>query len=263
MSISTVGNQLIHYEVLGRGQPVIFIHGWLGSWRYWWPSMQALSAARRSFAFDLWGFGDSSKVADNYSLEAYADMLEQFIERLGIQRPIMLVGHALGAVIALRFAKDHAEDVDKVVAVSLPLHGSLLHERLATTDPDAFVSRVLGKSNSFPEVDAELHKTDRAAMNQTAGELSELDFESDLKETLCPLLTIFGSQDSVIRPPRDERGLLQCADENRYTVSLDECGHFPMLQEKAKFNRLLLDFIHADENLTELAPKEYWRRRIR
>jgi len=263
MSITTVGNQLIHYEVLGRGQPVIFIHGWLGSWRYWWPSMQSLSSSRRSFAFDLWGFGDSSKVTDKYSLAAYTDMLEQFIEGLGIQRPLMLVGHALGAVVALRFAKNHAEDVDRVAAVSLPLQGSSLHERLASLDPDAFVSRVLGKSNSYPEIETEIRKTDRAAMNQTAGELSELDLEPELKETLCPLLTIFGSLDNVIRPPRDESNLLQCADENRYTVSLDECGHFPMLQEKAKFNRLLLDFIHADENLTELAPKEYWHRRVR
>jgi hypothetical protein len=36
-----------------------------------------------------------------------------------------------------------------------------------------------------------------------------------------------------------------------------------MLQEKAKFNRLLLDFIHADESVTELSPKDYWQRRVR
>jgi pimeloyl-ACP methyl ester carboxylesterase len=101
------------------------------------------------------------------------------------------------------------------------------------------------------------------AMNQLAGELIDQDFESDLKHNKRPLLTIFGVQDNVVQPPHDESGLLQCADENRYYVSLDECGHFPMLQEKAKFNRLLLDFIHADENLIELAPKEYWRRRVR
>ncbi|MFW6183111.1 MAG: alpha/beta fold hydrolase, partial [Chloroflexota bacterium] len=59
MSITTVGEHLIHYEALGRGQPVIFIHGWLGSWRYWWSSMQGLSAHCRTFALDLWGFGDS------------------------------------------------------------------------------------------------------------------------------------------------------------------------------------------------------------
>ena len=70
MSITTVGNHLIHYEVLGRGKPLIFIHGWLGSWRYWWPSMQAMSSQYRSFAFDLWGFGDSSKAPEQYTIDA-------------------------------------------------------------------------------------------------------------------------------------------------------------------------------------------------
>ena len=45
MSIVTLESELIHYEVLGRGRPLIFLHGWVGSWRYWIPAMQALSIA--------------------------------------------------------------------------------------------------------------------------------------------------------------------------------------------------------------------------
>jgi len=75
MSITTVGSKLVHYEVLGRGQALIFIHGWLGSWRYWWPAMQALSSHYRTYAFDLWGFGDSSKSDEEYTLSAYVNML--------------------------------------------------------------------------------------------------------------------------------------------------------------------------------------------
>ena len=63
MSAITIENDLVHYEVLGRGRPVIFIHGWLGSWRYWVPTMQQLSVKYRTYALDLWGFGDSGKDA--------------------------------------------------------------------------------------------------------------------------------------------------------------------------------------------------------
>jgi hypothetical protein len=35
------------------------------------------------------------------------------------------------------------------------------------------------------------------------------------------------------------------------------------LEQTARFNRLLLDFIHADNNLAEIAPKDYWQRRTR
>ena len=100
MSITTVGNHLIHYEVLGRGEPLIFVHGWLGSWRYWWSSMQALSTKHRAFAFDLWGFGDSSKETDQYSVRSYVTMIDQFINQLGIMKPVTLIGHGMGAAAA-------------------------------------------------------------------------------------------------------------------------------------------------------------------
>ncbi|SRR5258706_11925765 len=68
MSAITIENDLVHYEVLGRGRPVIFVHGWLGSWRYWVPTMQQLSMKYRTYALDLWGFGDSGKGNNRYSL---------------------------------------------------------------------------------------------------------------------------------------------------------------------------------------------------
>ena len=43
MSALTLDGDLVHYEVLGRGgRPVILLHGWIGSWRYWIPVMQQL-----------------------------------------------------------------------------------------------------------------------------------------------------------------------------------------------------------------------------
>jgi pimeloyl-ACP methyl ester carboxylesterase len=263
MSITTIGKQLIHYEVLGRGQPLIFIHGWLGSWRYWWPSMQALSARHRSFAFDLWGFGDSGKDPGNYSVSSYADMLDNFTNQLGMQLPVTLVGHALGAAVALRYAVRRPENVKKLVAVSLPIEGSKIHRRLKSAEPSDFIARVIGRSNSFPEIDSEVRKTDPVAVNRLADEMDAHNFGEELAKCTCPILTVYGEDDVVVQPPSGENHLLQSAKDGRFYVSLDDCRHFPMLQENAKFNRLLMDFIHADESLTELSPKEYWQRRVR
>ena len=261
MSITTVGDKLIHYEAVGRGEPLIFIHGWLGSWRYWWPSMQALSVHYRTFAFDLWGFGDSSKAPDNYAFADYVEMVDHFMERLGIARPATLVGHGLGAAVALRFAAAHPQDVERLAAVALPLHGAYLHDRLADDDAGAFIARVLGRNNSPPEVDAELRKTDPQAMNQAARELLGQDFTADLDNVSCPVLLIYGEQDPVVQQPRGEHGRYREPAEKRAYVTLEACTHFPMLEETAKFNRLLLDFTRADSDLRDLAPKEYWKRR--
>lgn len=265
MSITTVGPHLIHYEVLGRGQPLIFIHGWLGSWRYWWPSMQALSSQHRSFAFDLWGFGDSSKSRDRYTLADYVEMVGQFINQLGIASPVILVGHSLGAAVALRYAVQNPDVVAKVAMVALPLHSTSIHGRLTYLEPDAFIDKVIGKSNSFSEVDSEIRKTDPVAMNDLAKELissREINLGDDLTNCTRPILLVFGGQDSVVQLTPGVLSPLQRSNSNRHFVVLEECSHFPMLQEKAKFNRLLLDFIHAD-TLTEITPKEYWQRRTR
>ncbi len=262
MSITTVGSNLIHYEVLGRGHPLVFIHGWLGSWRYWWPTMQGLSARHRVFAFDLWGFGDSSKAKNMYNLPAYIDMLDQFVDKLGIATPVTLVGHGLGAAVALRFTKQNSDLVNKLVTVSLPLNGNYINNRLTNSQPESFIARVLGKSNSFSEVESELRKTDQEAMNNLANELLNCNFAEDLQDFPRPVLLIFGEDDSVIKTPAPSNGEFPTGN-NQYFVGIDNCNHFPMLQETAKFNRLLLDFLSSDGDMTELTLKEYWQRRTR
>ena len=60
MSAILLDDRIVHYEVLGRGRPIIFLHGWVGSWRYWVPAMQAAAMSFRAYALDLWGFGDTA-----------------------------------------------------------------------------------------------------------------------------------------------------------------------------------------------------------
>jgi pimeloyl-ACP methyl ester carboxylesterase len=263
MSITTIDSQLIHYEVLGRGQPLIFIHGWVGSWRYWWPSMQALSTHYRTFAFDLWGFGDSSKSPESYSLDAYVKMVDQFIEKLGVARPVILVGHGLGAVVALSYTAQNPENVAKVAAISLPVAGANLTNKLQGADTDSMIGRVLGRAESFSELDSEIRKVDPIAVSKTIDQINNLNFVSDITDLERPLLLVYGTQDSLVLPPNGDYSYLRQSINDRFYVELDLCHHFPMLQEKAKFNRLLLDFIIASADLTELTPKEYWTRRIR
>lgn len=263
MSITTIDSQLIHYEVLGRGQPLIFIHGWLGSWRYWWPSMQALSAHYRTFAFDLWGFGDSSKSPDSYTLGAYVEMVDQFIDKLGVARPVILVGHGLGAIVSLSYTAKNPQNVAKVATIALPLTNAYLNNRLQDTDPETLINRVLGRTNSFMEIDSEIHKVDATAVTKSISSFSGVNLVNDIANLTRPLLLVYGTQDNLVLPPNGEYSYLQQSVNDRFYVELELCHHFPMLQEKAKFNRLLLDFILASAELTELTPKEYWQRRIR
>ena len=226
--------------------------------------MQAISSHCRTYAFDLWGFGDSSKSEEQYSLSAYVSMLQEFISRLSMSTPVILVGHSLGAAIALKYATDFPDDVAKLVTVALPIQGGNINSRLTNSDPDFILSKVLGKANSFSEIETEIRKTDQTAVNRLASELSATNFATKLVECPRPVLMIFGEQDPIVQPPSGDYYHLQKTGDNRYYVALSECNHFPMLQEKAKFNRLLVDFILAqEEDLGNLAEKEFWTRRTR
>ena len=261
MSVTSIGSNLVHYEALGHGQPLIFIHGWLGSWRYWWQSMQTLAKGNKTFALDLWGFGDSSKVQSQYSLTSYVRLIEQFVETLGIAHPFTLIGHGLGSAVSLRYSSAHPGHLEQLVLVSLPVTGAQVNEQLRRMDSETFLSRNLGKSNSHLGVELEVHKTDHTAMNSLVEEIVDYNFEEELLNTTLPILLISGAQDTVITRTIDP--LARWPDGVRtFEVMLEDCGHFPMLENPAVFNRLLHEFIHGDDHVN-LGPKQYWQRRTR
>ncbi len=121
MSAITVGGDLVHYEVLGRGRPVVLVHGWIGSWRYWIPTMQQLHLKYRVYALDLFGYGDSGKNPEKYHIDYQVAMLDEFMKQLAIPKAAF-IGHALGAMIVAEFARRFQEQkVPRLLLVSAPL----------------------------------------------------------------------------------------------------------------------------------------------
>jgi pimeloyl-ACP methyl ester carboxylesterase len=59
----------VHYEVLGRGRPLIFLHGWVGSWRYWIPVMQAASIPTARMRSTCGVLAIRPKHSPNYTLD--------------------------------------------------------------------------------------------------------------------------------------------------------------------------------------------------
>ncbi|MDZ4766943.1 MAG: alpha/beta hydrolase [Chloroflexota bacterium] len=129
MSAVICGGERVHYEVLGRGnRPVIMLHGWIGSWRYWIPTMQSLQLKYRVYALDLLGFGDSARTTNRYTLEHQIAMLDDFMRELGIMKAALL-GHGFGALLAVEFTRRYPERIPRLMLASAPLFdpGNLEH----------------------------------------------------------------------------------------------------------------------------------------
>jgi 3-oxoadipate enol-lactonase len=262
MSALVLESGVVHYEYFGRGRPLIFIHGWLGSWRYWVPAMDALSDEFRVYAFDLWGFGDSDKAKREYSVHSYVELLSAFIQKLGVLGPIPLVGHALGATVAVAFALEYPEEVDRVMAVSLPLSAEAINRRFLAGGSSIF-DRVLGRSPiaGYETIEQEASRAAPDAIHESVESVANLDLKSMLPALRQPLLVLYGENDSVVAPsPASE---FQALSANVRVLSMPETRHFPMLDRSSQFNRLLLDFLDADSDLSQLALKDEWQRRVR
>lgn len=261
MSAVVIKEGLVHYEVIGRGRPLVFVHGWIGSWRYWVPAMEELSAGHRTYALDLWGFGDSDKLSAYYDVDAYVELLAEFLEQLGVG-PAPIVGHALGGLVALLYAAQFPEQVDQVMAVSVPVTSEAVLRPLSGFSGDGeALARLVSRRANFPEVDMEARKADAAAIAATIRSAIDHDLRHVLPPIETPVLLAHGGDDPLIRPPEPE-WLAGCADNVR-SIFLDGTQHFPMLEERNKFNRLLKDFLFAGHDLKSLELKEEWQRRFR
>jgi pimeloyl-ACP methyl ester carboxylesterase len=139
VSSITTDQGIVHYEVYGRGKPVILLHGWLGSWGLWQDTMSFLGRYYRTYAMDFWGFGESGKKRETYAVQDFVSLVDQFMEQLGITKA-PLVGHSMGGTVSLSVAIRYPERVSKVVVVGSPMVGTSLAPllKLAGYRPTAF-----------------------------------------------------------------------------------------------------------------------------
>src|SRR5512140_1204006 len=250
MSAILLNQAIIHYEALGRGRPIVFLHGWVGSWRYWVSSMQVASTSYRAYALDLFGYGDTTHDPLCYSLEKQAGLLTGFLNEMGIGK-VAIVGHGLGALVAFCFAAQLPGSVDRIMAVSTPLEAGAINARLRTASSTELVDWLSGRTAEAAAALADAPKTDPRAI---AGSISSFGVNGlfhDFRDVNVPCLLVYGQNDPTIHVPVLESTLP--FGSHVHQVNLDDSGHFPMLDESARFNRLLTDFLALESGLS---PRE-------
>jgi pimeloyl-ACP methyl ester carboxylesterase len=99
-----------------KGPAIVCVHGLTANHTCWASVADLLSPAYRLIAYDLRGRGESDKPDKGYSLALHNEDLEGLLDHFGFKKAV-LVGHSLGAHIALRFAAMHPERVSKLVLV--------------------------------------------------------------------------------------------------------------------------------------------------
>jgi pimeloyl-ACP methyl ester carboxylesterase len=262
MSAILIGKNIIHYEVLGRGRPVIFLHSWFGSWRYWISSMQAVSASYRAYALDLCGFGDTAKDPNQYSLGQQVELLYGFLYQMGIGK-VAIVAHGMGSLVSMRFSKTYGDMVDRMMVVAYPLNLKDVNNRLRIYKPMDLLDWLINRNNLLEPVQNEITKIDPLAVHISYDEMGTMNLNQMLVQLNKPCLSVYSVNDPLVSTPNESD--LSGISDNFQVIYFDNSSHFPMLEESNRFNRLLVDFLAlaGSESPRQLQLKDEWKRRVR
>lgn len=103
---------------------VVFVHGLASSHHMWQPVLKRLTNEKiRVISLDLLGFGDSPKPAwQRYDAKVHARSLRRTLRRLQVTSPVIIVGHSLGSLVAIKYAAMYPWAVDRLILCSPPFY---------------------------------------------------------------------------------------------------------------------------------------------
>jgi pimeloyl-ACP methyl ester carboxylesterase len=261
VSSITTDQGIVHYEVYGRGRPVILLHGWLGSWGLWQETMTYLGSYYRMYALDFWGFGESGKKRDTYSVQDFVLLVDQFMEQLGIARA-PLVGHSMGGTVSLSVALQFPERVSKVVVIGSPIVGSslalplklagrrfiasLLFNRMwAFRAAMRVASPFICSDPRFPDMmDRDLTKLTVESFLLSIASLHRTDLRLELERLKIPVMGMYGDRDNIVSP-RQWQPLQQGVPHARI-VRWQKAQHFIMIDTPQDFMGNLKSFLDQE-----------------
>lgn len=274
----------IAYRHSGSGPPLLLVHGWRGSSRYWLTTLERFAETHTVYALDLPGHGESPPTQGVSSAERLAQLILEFADILGLKH-FDLNGHSLGAAIAVYVAAQAPERIRRLVLTCLgtfrneferffisqayyqwSLSTMLWRPWLAAWRPWLTLSqpwidwlgsqppvyRMLAGSfiHQLPSDELaregvrEFLRTDQ--LNALDGAISAGNpaFTTVLDKVAAPTLLVSGEHD-LIMPSSGVMALAGMLAQSQ-VLRIDRCGHLPMIEQPDVYYQRVQTFLTAD-----------------
>lgn len=252
-----IGENKIRYLESGNSaDSLVLIHGLGASAERWEYVIPLFEKHYKVIVPDLIGFGHSDKPLVDYTLELFSDFLGEFLQKTGIEKP-MIIGSSLGGQVTAHFAAN-SDSVQKLILVSPS--GMM---KKSTPALDAYIMAALypnetSAKNAFQMMSSPGHEVDpkiingfiermqlpnakMAFMSTILGLKTAKKITPQLKSITVPTMIIWGSLDPVI-PIKFADSFVAAIKDCRF-FRMDGCGHTPYVDDPESFGRIVLKFL--------------------
>lgn len=233
----------------GSGPAVVFLHSLAGNTGQWSAQLEHLRPARRAVALDLRGHGRSEPPADGeYRIEAQVRDVAAVADALGLER-FALVGHSLGAGVALEYAGAHPERITHLVLADPIGDGtqtprSEVEPFLEALDSPGYVETIEGYWSSIAGSDgavlerllADLRATPRDTVVRGLHAVMAYDPKPALARLRPPTL-------AIVTPSNDFPYSMHQLGAGLPHRVIEGTGHWLQIERPAEFNHILDRFL--------------------
>lgn len=245
----------LHYERVGKGAPLLFLHA-LGSCATDW-IYQTLDFVESFDVItpDLPGHGESHCPLDALTIQNSSDAIAAMLESLHI-RHAHIVGLSYGSFVALQLALDHPE---KVASLTLASSSCCVKDvgawliALRAIAIDLFPMPLIGafianlsfpkkEQRAFYEIAAtHIGSMQKAVYKKLFSEIAAFDVQDKISKIACPVLIVAGGKDRIL--PLAHAQKLKTLIPNAQLAIIQEAGHVIPIDNQKEFNDLLKNFI--------------------
>jgi pimeloyl-ACP methyl ester carboxylesterase len=264
MPFTTCNGIRVRYDIVGEGEPIVWISGTGNSGHIWEEhQIPRFSPHYRCITFDLRGTGESDSPEEPYSLELFAQDVSELVDHLGIESA-HFVGMSLGSVIVQQLALTRPDLVRSAVLLATwsstrrehhirrwfeARLGALREGPLSVFRRFAFVMWAPSMVDFHPEVIERLEANFAASaasqpvhayVNHFEADLA-IDTQDRLSEISCPTVVIYGEED-LITLPWYNRTVAELIP-NATAVEIPGAGHYAFLERPKEINDAIASFL--------------------
>ena len=248
----TIDGLNIEYTEKGSGIPVLFLHGWGSSYKFYENIMTALSDRHRTVAVNFPGCGESDTMTEPWNLDDYCNFVLKFMDAVGLENPI-LIGHSHGGRTIIKMVAEKMVNPPKIVLLD---SAGLIPKKSLKKKMRAKSFKIIKRILTLPVVknysEGLLDKARKHygsadynaapdVLRKTLVSLVNTDLRDIVSNISCPTLLIWGEKDTDT--PLADAKLLESLIPDAGLCVFENAGHFAFFEQIGRTIAILNSFI--------------------